>query len=183
MHIINNFRDIKKLTVKELKDFIDEKHYRRIEFLKENSYYSMKHQKKKDVFLLATKLIEKIPDATINLKQYYQPYLKIKNTKQVKQPKLITQQSKTCQNPNIVDKSVTTEHPKTSHKLFKTTRQAEKFSKEGYSKSFTSPLYIKAKNSKKILDAKVTKRSHAYKGYASSYNVKILNSFNLELRL
>ena len=29
--------------------------------------------------------------------------------------------------------------------------------------------------------AKIAKRSHAHKGYASSYNVDILNSFNLEL--
>ena len=31
--------------------------------------------------------------------------------------------------------------------------------------------------------AKVTKRSHAYKGYASSYNVDILKFFYLELQL
>ena len=29
---------------------------------------------------------------------------------------------------------------------------------------------------------KKTKQSHAYKGYASSYNVEILNSFNPELQ-
>ena len=46
-----------------------------IGFLKENSYYFIKHQKKKDLLLLATKLIEKNPDAT-NAKQYYQFYLK-----------------------------------------------------------------------------------------------------------
>ena len=32
-------------------------------------------------------------------------------------------------------------------------------------------------------NAKLTKRSHAYKGYASSYNGDILNSFNPELQL
>ena len=31
--------------------------------------------------------------------------------------------------------------------------------------------------------AKMTKRSHAYKGYASIYNIEILNSFNPELQL
>ena len=31
--------------------------------------------------------------------------------------------------------------------------------------------------------SKITKRSHAYKGYASSDNVYILNSFNSELQL
>ena len=32
-------------------------------------------------------------------------------------------------------------------------------------------------------NAKIIKRSHAYKDYASTCNVKILNCFNLELRL
>ena len=40
----------------------------------------MKHQKKKDVSLPATDLIETIPDAS-NAKEYYQSYLKRKNTK------------------------------------------------------------------------------------------------------
>ena len=30
---------------------------------------------------------------------------------------------------------------------------------------------------------KITKQAHTFKGYASSYNVEILNSFNLELQL
>ena len=30
---------------------------------------------------------------------------------------------------------------------------------------------------------KIAKEAHAFKGYASSYNVEILNSFNLELHL
>ena len=39
----------------------------------------------------------------------------------------MTYQPKTFENSNIVDtKSVITEHPKTSHKLSKTIRQAEK---------------------------------------------------------
>ena len=45
-------------------------------------------------------------------------------------------------------------------------------------------LYIaKQKKSEKFLNAKITKRLHAFKSYASSYNVKILNSFNSELQL
>ena len=51
-------------------------------------YYSLKHQKKKDLLLLATKLIEKITDAT-NTKQQYQTFLKKKNKKLVKQSKII----------------------------------------------------------------------------------------------
>ena len=35
-------------------------------------------------------------------------------------------------------------------------------------------------NEKKL---KTIKREHAFKGYASTYNVKILNSFNFELQL
>ena len=33
------------------------------------------------------------------------------------------------------------------------------------------------------MNAKTTKRSHAFKGYASSYNVEILNYFNPKLQL
>ena len=32
-------------------------------------------------------------------------------------------------------------------------------------------------------DVKITKRRHAFKGFASSCNIEILNSFNLELQL
>ena len=60
--------------MKELKNFIFENYYIRFGFAKESSYYSMKHQKKKDLQLLETKLIEKIPDAT-NAKQYCQSCL------------------------------------------------------------------------------------------------------------
>ena len=59
MYILNIHSAIKKMKIKELKDFIFENYYRQIEFTKQNSYYSMKHQKKKDLLLLAPKLIEK----------------------------------------------------------------------------------------------------------------------------
>ena len=45
--------------MKELKNFIFENYYIGFGFAKESSYYSMKHQKKKDLQLLETKLIEK----------------------------------------------------------------------------------------------------------------------------
>ena len=32
-------------------------------------------------------------------------------------------------------------------------------------------------------NVKIAKEAHAFKGYASSYNVEILNFFNLELHL
>ena len=93
-----------------------------------------------------------------------------KNTKWVKQPKIIAYQPKTVENPNIVDiKSIITEHPKTSHKSSKTIRQAKKVDSN-------SPLYcdtkIKNKNFLNGKNVKITKRAHAFKGYASSYNVE-----------
>ena len=63
MYILSTVSAIKKITIKELKDFTYESYYRRMGFLKENSHYSIKLQKKK-VLLLATKIIESISDAT-----------------------------------------------------------------------------------------------------------------------
>ena len=81
--------------------------------MNELDYYSMKQLKKKNKF------IEKIPDPR-NAKEHYTSFLRKKNRKSVKQSEIITYQPKTFKNPNIVDiKSVLTEHPKTSHKLFK----------------------------------------------------------------
>ena len=59
MYILNILSAIKKTRIKELKDFIFKSYYRQIEFTKENSFYSLKHQKKKDLILLPTKLIKK----------------------------------------------------------------------------------------------------------------------------
>ena len=41
----------------------------------QNSYYSMNHQKKKDLQLFAKKLTEKTPDPG-NAREYYNSYLK-----------------------------------------------------------------------------------------------------------
>ena len=46
------------MTIKEPGEFLFEKYYIQTGFPKESSYYSMK-QKKKNLLLLATKLIEK----------------------------------------------------------------------------------------------------------------------------
>ena len=76
--------------------------------------------------LLANKLIEKIPDSC-NAKEHYQSFLRKKSTKSVKHQEVITYQAKSFENPNTVYiKSFITEHPTTSHKLFKTIRQTEK---------------------------------------------------------
>ena len=60
MYILNIANTLKKMTVKELKDFVRENCYKQIEFTKENSYYSMESQKKKkDLLSFTTKLTEK----------------------------------------------------------------------------------------------------------------------------
>ena len=59
----------------------------------------------------------------------YQSFIRKINKKSVKQSEVITYQSKNFENPNIFDiKPIITEHPKTSHRLFETARQAEKVS-------------------------------------------------------
>ena len=64
------------MIIKKHKGSIYENYHRWIRFFQENSFYAMKHQKK-DLLLLATKLTDKIHNAT-NAKQNHQPYLKKK---------------------------------------------------------------------------------------------------------
>ena len=100
-------------------------------------------------------------------------------TKSVKKSEIITDQAKTFENPNIVDiKSIITEQPKTSHKLSKNVRQAKKV-------GFSSSLYSDTKKGENFLNEKNVKikRELAFKDFASTYNVEILNSFNPELQL
>ena len=97
--------------------------YERIGFSNENSCYSTKRLKRKNLLFLPKKLIEKIPDAC-NAKKHYQSFLRKKKRKSVIQSEIITYQPKTF---NTVDtKSVITENQKTSYDLSKTIRQAEK---------------------------------------------------------
>ena len=106
-----------KKAFNDVRNFIFENYYKRFVFSKGDSYYSMKRLKKKDLWLFAHKLIEKVPNPH-NTKEHYESYLRKKPRKLVKQSETITYQ------PNIFDtvdiKSVITEHPKTSHKLCKT---------------------------------------------------------------
>ena len=126
MYILNIARAIKKMSVNEIRDFIFQNYYKRTGFSQENSYYSIKRLKKKYSLFLTNKLIEKILDS-YNAKEHYQSFIKKRNTKSVKQSEIIIYQPKTFENPKIIDiKSVITEHRKTSHKLSKTVRQAEK---------------------------------------------------------
>ena len=59
MYTLNIARTLKNRPVNEIRDFIFENYYKRIGFSKERSYYSMKRLKRKDLLLLAKKLIEK----------------------------------------------------------------------------------------------------------------------------
>ena len=116
--------------------------------------YSMKHQKKRDLQSFANKLTEKILDPC-NAKGYYNSYLKIKKTHT---------------------------HTKTLIKISKT----ENISQVGSDKSSNNSFYSETKQKWNFLNeknGKITKRAHAFKGYASSYNVEILNFFNPELQL
>ena len=74
MYILNIARAIKKISANKIRDFIFENYYKRIEFSKENSSYSMKRLKEKDLLLLTNKLIEKILDHR-NTKEHYQPFI------------------------------------------------------------------------------------------------------------
>ena len=82
------------MTFNKIRAFIFENYYKGIRSSKESSYYSMKHHKKKDLLqtIVCKKLTEKkIPDCC-DTKEYYQSFLRKKNTKLVKQSKMITQQ-------------------------------------------------------------------------------------------
>ena len=59
------------MAVNELEDLIFENYYKEIEFIKERRYYSVKRLKRKALFLITTKLIEKLPDLR-NTKENYQ---------------------------------------------------------------------------------------------------------------
>ena len=47
MYVLNILNAIKKIFIKKLKLFLFKSHYRQITFTKENSYFPMKHQRKK----------------------------------------------------------------------------------------------------------------------------------------
>ena len=57
MYTLNITKAIKMMYVNEMRDFIFENYYKRIAFLKENSYYSMKRLKKR--FIVACKQINR----------------------------------------------------------------------------------------------------------------------------
>ena len=94
MYILNIAKAIKKMLINKIKYFPFKNYYKRIGFSKESSYYSMKHLKKKDLLMLANKLIEKIPDPC-NAKEHYQSFIRKKHRISVKQSEIIVYQPKT----------------------------------------------------------------------------------------
>ena len=78
--------------------------------------------------------------------------MKRKNTKLVKQSKIFTEQPKLLETQTV-----------------------------GTGISSNSPLWSETRKSDKFWNAKITKPSHPFKGYACSHNVGILISFNSEL--
>ena len=86
----------------------------------------MRYLNKRDLLLLANKLIKNTPDPR-NAKECYQSFIRKTTRKLVKQSEIITYQPTTFENLSTIDiKSVIKENPKTSHKLTKIIRQAEK---------------------------------------------------------
>ena len=57
MYFLNIARDIKKMSVNEIRDFIFENYYKSIGFSNENSYYLMKSLKK--IFIVTCKQISR----------------------------------------------------------------------------------------------------------------------------
>ena len=126
------------------------------------------------MLLLTNKLTEKI--------EHYQSFVRKKTTKSGKKLKIINYQPKTFENSNIAEiKPVIIEHPKMSHELSKTIRQAEKRSQVTYYSSLYSNT--KKKNFLNKKNVAPTKRGHSFKDYGSSYDINTLNSFNSELQL
>ena len=82
MYILNISRAIKMMSVNEVSEIRNCD--RLIRLSKENSYYLTKHLGKKDLLLLAKKLIEKILDLC-NAKKHYQSFIRKKNAKSLRQ--------------------------------------------------------------------------------------------------
>ena len=83
MYILNFDKAIEKMSISEIREFIFKNYNKKIVFSKKSSYYSMKQLKKKDLLLLANKLIEKISDPH-NAKEHYQTFIRKKIGKTIK---------------------------------------------------------------------------------------------------
>ena len=106
MLYILNIEKIKKMTVKDLRLLTFENYYKRIDFTKKGSYYSLK----KYLILFAINLTKKIPDPT-KCKEHHELFLK-NNRKRIQ---------KTSKNSDI--KSAAVKHSKTAFNLLKPIEQ------------------------------------------------------------
>ena len=111
MYTLNIVKAIKKMSFNNNRDFIFENYCERIGFSQEESYYSMKRLKTKDLLLLANKLMEKVPDPC-NAKEHYESVLRKKNRKSVKKSEIIIDKPKMFDTVDIESDII--EHPKTS---------------------------------------------------------------------
>ena len=91
----------KKVSVNKLRDLSLKTIIKELVLLKEEVIIQW-NAWKKDLLLLANKLIEKITDPR-NAKEHYQSFVKKKNTKSIKQSEIITYQPKAFENANVVD--------------------------------------------------------------------------------
>ena len=109
------------------------------------------------LFIFHCKEIDRKNTDPCNAKEYYQSFIRKKNRKSVKQPEIFTDQPKVFDTVDI--KSVITEHPKTSHKLSKTTRQSAKGGSNitFYSDTKKREYFLNEKN------VKIAKREHILK--------------------
>ena len=93
-----------------------------LDFLIKKLLFNETLEKKKDLLLLANKLIEEILDHC-NAKEYYQSIIKKKNKKSANETEIIFYQTKAFEHPNIVGiKSIITEFSKSSYELSKNIR-------------------------------------------------------------
>ena len=79
MYVLNTASALQKISVNEIIDFIFKNYYKRVDFSKENSYYSIKHQEKRSTTALTQKILDPRND-----KKHYQSFMRNKNTKSVK---------------------------------------------------------------------------------------------------
>ena len=89
MYTLNITKAKIRMSINEISNFVFENYFKSIGFSKESSYDQIKHLKRKDLLLLAIKLIGKIPDSC-NAKEHYQSFLRKQNRKSVKQSEIIT---------------------------------------------------------------------------------------------
>ena len=138
------------MNANEIEGFIFGNYYKWTGFSREKKLLLTERLKKERLLLLASKLIDNIPDL-LNAKEHYESFWR--QEKSVKQSEIITYQPNIFRNPNIVDiKSDIIEHPNTSYKLSKTIRRSEKIDSDNSLYSDTKSANLlnekKCKNNK-----------------------------------